>query len=282
MKDDRQTTDTLPERHRRILDILARERHATVSHLRKKFDVSESTIRNDFSQLEAEGLIARTHGGARLSKDSGQFSTLITGSYLERCKLMGAEKERIACTAAELIVPRSVIGIDGGTTTFELARCLADKDITVVTNGIYSALELSQHRRTHVILMGGELNLDLGCITGRLAETILNPPKLAKTPSMDPPAGIAIKIDQLFTSPAGLTLDGGLMDNDLGENYIKKLFISVANRVIVLADHTKINHSGLISYASLSVVDTLITDDQTDPKYIKRLEEQDIRVIVAT
>jgi DeoR/GlpR family transcriptional regulator of sugar metabolism len=282
LKDDRKTTDTLPERHRRILEILARERYATVGHLHVKLNVSESTIRNDFSQLETEGLIARTHGGARLPESNDQFSTFITGSYLERCKLMGAEKDRIARAAAKLVVPRSVIGIDGGTTTFELARHLADTDITVVTNGIYSALELSKHRRAHVILMGGELNLDLGCITGRLAEAILNPPKLTKMPSMDPPTGIGIKVDQLFTSPAGLTLDGGLMDTDLGENYIKKLFISVANRVIVLADHTKINHSGLISYAPLSVVHTLITDDQADPEYIRRLEEQNIRVIMTT
>ncbi len=282
MKENRQTFNRLPERHRRILDILARERYATVGYLRKKFEVSESTIRNDFSQLEADGLIARTHGGARLSKENGQTSELITGSYLEHRKLMAAEKCRIARAAAELVAPRSVIGIDGGTTTFELARCLADKDVTVVTNGIYSALELGQNRRTHVILMGGELNLDLGCITGRLAETIMNPLKPVKDPSIDSTDGIAIKIDQLFTSPGGLSLVGGLMDADLDENYIKKLFISVANRVIVLADHTKINHTGLISYAPLSVVDTLITDDQADPEYLRKIEEQNISVIIAT
>ena len=273
--------DMLLERQRKIVDFIMREEYASVGGLSDVFHVSQSTIRNDLAQLQSKGLVERTHGGARQVNSRGLLGTYLAETYLEHSKQCAAEKRRIAQAAAKLVSPRSVIGIDGGTTTLELARSIAGRDITVVTNGIYSAMELARHRRTRVILIGGELNLELGCVTGRLAETMLGPAGLIPARPSDTPAGHALKVEQLFTSPGSLTFDGGLMDTDLDENYIKRLFISVADRVIVLADHTKIGHTALLSYAPLSVVDQVITDDQADPEYLRKLEELGISVTIA-
>jgi DeoR family fructose operon transcriptional repressor len=71
------------------------------------------------------------------------------------------------------------------------------------------------------------------------------------------------------------------MDSDPDENLIKGAMIALAEEVIVLADHTKLGHQALLSYAPLSAVDTFITDSQADPTYVARLEQAGIRVLVA-
>jgi hypothetical protein len=73
----------------------------------------------------------------------------------------------------------------------------------------------------------------------------------------------------------------GLMDTDPDENLIKQDMIALADEVVVLADHTKLGHRALAPYAPLSAIDWLVTDEQADPIYLRRLEEAGLRTIVA-
>ena len=52
------------ERKSKILELLQEERSVSVDSLAMAFDVSKETIRRDLRQMESEGLLTRTHGGA--------------------------------------------------------------------------------------------------------------------------------------------------------------------------------------------------------------------------
>lgn len=254
----------LAERHRQILDIVQQTDFVTVKELSEKFNISESSIRKDLVQLDEEGLVERVHGGVKRAD-----TDYTNAGFNVRKKIRILEKRKIAAEAAKLIKDGSVIGLDGSSTAFHLAHCLIGRNITVVTNGIYSALELSQHRSTRVILIGGEFNPESGCATGTLAEPMLKGPT-------------SLKVKQFFTSPGALTVADGLMDNDPDENLIKRLMVAAAAEVIVLADHTKLGSTGLLPYMPISAVSKIITDDKAAPEDIKQLEEAGVTVTLAS
>src|SRR4029079_19583271 len=76
-----------------------------------------------------------------------------------------AEKQRIGAAAAALVSPGMVVGLNGGTTTTEVARALAvrpelagnvdDAHLTVVTNALNIANELLVRSRMKIVVTGG-------------------------------------------------------------------------------------------------------------------------------
>lgn len=265
---------TPSERRRRILDLIRQEQYATVNQLSEVFRVSGSTIRNDLRELESEGLVDRVHGGARWAEAEDLYA-----DYAARVKLRIVEKGQIAEVAAELVRDRSVISLDGSTTAFHLARCLAGRNITVVTNGVYSALELARHSPTRIILIGGELYLKTGCTVGHMGRAMLGSTRSGSEELAKAREGL--RMQQFFTSPGGLTVTDGLMDIDPDENLIKERMIALAEEVIVLADYTKIGRTALLPYAPIWAISCLITDEKADSKYVKQLEEAGVSVVIA-
>ena len=55
------------ERFILILDLLARQRTATVQELCEASNASESTIRRDLNELDKQGKLNKVHGGAILT-----------------------------------------------------------------------------------------------------------------------------------------------------------------------------------------------------------------------
>jgi DeoR/GlpR family transcriptional regulator of sugar metabolism len=254
------------ERRTQILDLLLRRQYATVAELSSRLGVSDSTVRRDLQTLESNGQVRRDHGGATVLDAPG-----LCPEYAARARLSAAEKRSVARVAAQMVDDHSVIGLDGSSTAYYLARCLAGRNITVVTNGIYSALELASKLPTRVILIGGELWLGVGCTIGHTGRIMLGRNRAD-----------GLRMRQFFTAPGGLTVADGLMDSDPDENQIKEDMIALADQVIALADHTKLGHRALLPYAPLSAVHTLITDDRADAAYVRELEEAGLRVRLAT
>ena len=62
------------ERQDEILDILNRNKSATVEELAAELYVSGATIRRDLRSMEKQGLIKRSHGGAMPFKSSAEES----------------------------------------------------------------------------------------------------------------------------------------------------------------------------------------------------------------
>jgi DeoR/GlpR family transcriptional regulator of sugar metabolism len=226
---------------------------ARVSELTLRLGVSDMTIRRDLEVLAKAGLIDKVHGGAVLpGAPSSHEPGFETKSTLEQ-----AAKASIAWAAAELVTPGSAIGLSAGTTTFALAeRLIGIPGITIVTNSVrvVSLLrsgQAAEHsaRNASVVLTGG-----------------------TPTPSdalVGPIAGLTIRslhLDVLFLGCHGIDPVAGLTTPNLAEAQTNRAFVQAARKVTVVADHTKWGTVGLSSFADLSEVDTLVTDDGLPPE----------------
>ena len=142
-----------------ILDMLAATDPLAVAHAATTLNVSRATIRRDFSELEAEQLLLRTHGGAR----SNGVAYDLPVRYKNASK--AEVKQRIAAAATRLIPARAAVGLTGGTTTTEVARALTERlhgsngrsepQLTLVTNAVNIAMEALVRPNIKVILTGG-------------------------------------------------------------------------------------------------------------------------------
>ncbi|MEG6574426.1 DeoR/GlpR family DNA-binding transcription regulator [Caldibacillus debilis] len=248
------------ERRKLILDILQQKKRITVKELANRVNFSEATLRTDLKILEEEGLLTRTHGGAILNEDLPANS-----SFSEREKKNRESKIIIAKKAIKLISHKDSILLDASTTALELARLLREKEIrlTVVTNGISTAIELKENPGINVILIGGMARIGSMAIEGLLGASILN----------------KINIDTMFTSASGFTIEDGLTDFNVYEVELKKLMVEKADKVIALLDHTKIGTSSSAAFASCEEIDTIITDKNLPEDFIKELSQYDIEVL---
>ncbi len=140
------------ERHNKILDLLYKNKKVTNDNLSKLIGVSACTIRNDLNKLEKDGLIKRIHGGAVLPEIINRDL-----SFPSRKSKNQVEKNVIGNKAYDFIKDGQCIIIDASSTSISLARRLSKTNlrITVVTNGIYTALALKDNNNINVILVGG-------------------------------------------------------------------------------------------------------------------------------
>ncbi|WP_058303302.1 DeoR/GlpR family DNA-binding transcription regulator [Gorillibacterium timonense] len=247
------------ERRTLLIDYLTENQRASVKELSVRLNVSEATLRTDLNLLEEEGLVRRIHGGAVLVEQARPEY-----AYAERERRHQPEKAAIGRKAAELVQDGQCILVDASTTALELAKHLRKLPyrLTVVTSGIYTALELKENPNMHVILIGGVLRVGSGAVEGTLGEDILN----------------KIKVDCLFTSPAGFQIDGGLMDFNLYEVELKRRMVQASSKVIALMDSSKINVNSIASYADTSRIHTFITDDGAPSDVLDDLRSRNIRV----
>ena len=132
------------ERFSLILDLLARQRTATVQELCEALSASESTIRRDLNELGKQGKLNKVHGGATLP-DSPFRTDEPTMAAKE--ELAVSQKQSIAQAAAELILPEDFIYLDAGSSTLALARALSGPALNAsyVTNGVAHARLLAQN-----------------------------------------------------------------------------------------------------------------------------------------
>ncbi len=247
-------------RRRDLLEMLNAKGHVTVTELCEHFQVSPATIRNDLNELEAMKYLRRTHGGA-LSLSGG---TELTSS--EKLELHAQEKQAIAQTALPYIRPGQVIAIDTGTTTFELARLITGiRGLTVVTNDLKIALYLEENSENSVILLGGTVRKKFHCTVGR---SVLD--------QMD-----QLHVDTLFLATNAMDIQRGLSTPSIDTADVKRKILLSARTRILLADSSKIGCESLARFATLDELDILITDSGADPDFVRQLQAQNVRVIMA-
>ncbi|GIP33231.1 DeoR/GlpR family DNA-binding transcription regulator [Paenibacillus sp. J2TS4] len=248
-----------PERRNRIMQILNENKQILVKEISQALNVSEGTLRNDLKILEEDGLLERTHGGAVLPKPPTQEYT-----FHSRSQINQQEKMTIGKAAAELIQNGQCIILDASSTSLELAKHLIHYDyLTVVTNGLTTAQELTKNPRINVIVVGGVLRPGSSSLEGLLGKGLLG----------------QIHADVFFTSAQGFTINEGLTDFSVYEAELKKQMVANVGQVVALLDHTKLNRRSIATFADLSQIDTLVTDDQAPPEFLNSLKG--IRIIQA-
>lgn len=247
------------QRKKLILDLLAAEGQVLSKSLSSRFAVSEDTIRRDLRELAAEGRLQRVHGGALPASSA-------VGTFVERKTLKTDAKKRLAQKGATLISNGQVVIVDGGTTTTELIACLPDDlNITVVTHSPGIALGLVNHPLIEIILIGGRVYKHSIVTVGAAAvESIRN-----------------IQADLFFMGATGIHPEVGLTTGDYEEACIKRAFSARAAETIVLASPEKINTASPFAIGDVSLINTVVVEDNTDNGWITAMRAKGVTVIKA-
>ena len=252
----------IEERMQKILDLVDKKRRVTVNEVSEYLNVSLDTVRRDFSRLTSGGLVIRTHGGI-IPADQVSFDP----GFSEKQQQFKNEKNAIAKVAAEYIKDNEVIIIDAGTTAEGIFSYLK-KDLAgvkILTNGLNIAMK-SVAKGFETIIIGGTIRNKTLSIIGPDAEEMIK----------------NYHTDKLILATTAFSSESGAMTPHRGEAEIKRRYIHIANQVILIADHSKIEKTALYSVANIEDIDVLITDNKTDANFIKKIEEKGIEVIVAS
>ncbi|UCF98327.1 MAG: DeoR/GlpR transcriptional regulator [Spirochaetaceae bacterium] len=249
------------ERYLYIYNLLKQKNTVLIGELSRILHVSTNTIRRDLSNLEKQGLLKRTHGGAIFAD-----SYMQSQPYEMRSKEGMTEKEKIGRMAASLIRDGSTVIIDAGTTTKQLALYLKSAgSLTVLTNSLEIAEILSENANIIVILSGGILQVSSQHLVGMPAEQFFN----------------QVHVDQLFTSANAISIEKGMLSSNLHIVPIKQKMIDAAREIILIADSSKFDKTGIGQIAPLTAVHKLITDSGIEPQTASAISALGIEVIIA-
>lgn len=255
----------LEERHDQIMSILIEQQSATVGELSRRFAVSSVTIRNDLNQLAESGRIVRTHGGARLEEGRGLHEV----AFSKRKKINAAEKKQIGRLAASLVQSGESILLDGSSTAVAVAAALRQRsdlnNVSVVTTGIWTALEMLGAPHLDVVLTGGHLRDTTGTIAGMIAKEILS----------------RFRFQKGFLGAWGLTVEDGLMDGPLADLELKMAVIPRCQEIVAIVDSSKFGRMGLASFASTAQISTIITSTATSKETLTPFQDSGITIQVA-
>ncbi|MFC7141480.1 HTH-type transcriptional regulator GlpR [Halosimplex aquaticum] len=246
------------ERKRKIVDTVTEEDGRSVSELADLLDVSKATIRRDLNELEEEGLIERSHGGALPVR-----TVASEPSYSQRNVQNLEAKRAIGARAAKEIHDGEVVFFDSGTTTIEVARSAPD-DVRFITatNSPGLALELAEDDR-EVKLTGGTLRPQTRALVGPTGETFMQ----------------RTNFDQVFIGTNAVDVDAGLTTPNEDEARMKQLMCERAQRVVLVADAAKFGRRSFVQFAPLEDVDLVITDAALDDRFRETFESLGVDVV---
>ncbi len=230
------------KRFEEILSLVNELGTVTVSELKDRFQISESTIRRDLTLLHENGKLIKVFGGA-IALENSVFTKDI--SVEERKNLNREEKIRIAKYAASLIEEDDFVYIDAGTTTEYMIPFIDKIQATYVTNGVLHAQKLAA-AGLRVLLIGGELKGSTEAVVGSTA--IANVQKYHFTVG--------------FWGTNGVQKESGFTTPDYDEAMIKQVSMNQTKRKYVLADHEKFKQESTVTFSP--VEDALIITDQTE------------------
>lgn len=254
-----------PDRRKQILDILEEEHDIKTVDLSARLGVTGATIRTDIRALEHEGAIVRYHGGIRLPAKSKRPNA--GENYMVRSVTHVDLKKAIGKKAAELVRNGSTIFMDASSTTYHMIPYLKNcKDVTVVTNGIHTAMELQRYNCFKTIfIIGGMLRPHSGAIEGISSKEMIG----------------RLSADIYFVSGNGFSVESGLTGNNFYELELKRMCAERARMIVALVDSTKVGQDSVSNFISTDDISCLVTDSGADKGVLEGLDKKGIKVIVA-
>ncbi|HVV23388.1 MAG TPA: DeoR/GlpR family DNA-binding transcription regulator [Pseudonocardiaceae bacterium] len=238
-----------------ILEQLNQHSSVGVASLAEQLGVSEASVRRDLHLLEKQKLLTRTHGGAVASGVLYELPMRYRGGQHHEAK-------RAIAKAAGTLIPDEVtsVGLNGGTTTTEVARALAAQRprLRVVTNALNIASELAVRSNIELVVCGGSARQESYELVGPLAEQTL----------------ADINIEVAVIGVDGVSPTAGFTTHHEVEAHTNRALVTAAERVIVVADSSKIGKRGFAKICDLAAASDIITDSAADPADLAELERR--------
>ena len=251
------------ERQHAIATLVTERGRLAVTAVAEEFGVTTETVRRDLSILERAGMVRRVHGGA---VPAGALTLVETGLG-ERHGTRTEAKRAIAAAAISLLpaADGSVL-LDGGSTTAALADVLpSDRRLYVATNSVPIAARLSASPAVTLHVLGGRVRGITQTAVGDATVRALRD----------------LRLDVVFLGTNGISAGHGFSTPDEAEAATKRAMVRAAQRVIVLADSSKLGREHLVRFAAVEDVDVLVTDNGADPGVVAELETTGIEVLIA-
>jgi DeoR family transcriptional regulator, fructose operon transcriptional repressor len=247
------------ERRNRLLELVRHKGFAALPDLAGELQVSESTIRRDLEHLEETGAAKRTHGGVFYT---GSSPTL--PHFEERQPGQWDKKRAIARCVEKLIADGDTLLLDGGTTTYELARLLVGRHLQVVTNSLPVATLFASNITTDLVLIGGYVYPRTGVSLGPHANKML----------------ASLSVRRTVLSVAGIN-ERGFYNSNVLLVETEQAMLKAADEVIVVADSSKFGHQSLAHLCPWDAVSCLVVDDGLSPEWRRKIEKTKVRLIIA-
>jgi len=257
------TTKPRRERLQNIMNALVRSERITVEDLTAEFGVSGATIRRDLFLLEEQGLLRRDHGGAGPMEPLIYEAFALGSSFREEVARQAAEKKRIGMAAAEMIEDGETVAFGAGTTTTQVARSIPfHKRITVFTNAVNIAMELSHRKNIAVNLTGGSLRPSWFSLVGPVAIE----------------SAQRMIFDKVFIGSNGVSAEMGITDRHTEEAAVSRVLLAQARRHIVVADHTKFSVVAPHVVGGVELIHAIVTDCGTPDAELQLFRARGIEV----
>lgn len=250
---------TSETRRKKLRDLIQSRGFASLGELADTLQVSESTIRRDLDYLESSGTARRTHGGVFWTGGSDTLRVFET-----RRDTDWSAKAAIGQMAAALVEDHDTILLDGGSTTYELARHLVGRPLQVVTNSLPVAHLLASSESIDLVMIGGCVRGRTAVAIGPMADSMLH----------------SINVGKAFLSVAGIT-DRGYFNSNMMLVESEKAMLSSADRAIVVADSSKFGKVSLSRLCGLHEVHAVVTDSNLDSKWKEHLALAGTEVVLA-
>jgi len=250
------------ERQQAIAALVARSGRLSVAELADKFEVTTETVRRDLSVLDRAGLVRRVHGGVVPASALSVLEQAVT----DRDRANAEEKDRIAAAALRLVPANGSVLLDAGTTTARLAGLLPlDQQLDVVTHAVPIAARLAGHPAVGLHLLPGRVRATTQAAVGEDTVEALR----------------RLRTDVAFLGTNGFSPDHGFSTPDHSEAAAKRAMIAAAQKVVMLADSSKIGREHTVRFAELGDIDVLVTDGAISDRDVDLFERHGVEVVVA-
>ena len=228
--------------------------YSSVGEIAKAVGVSEPTVRRDLMDLEAAGVILRSHGGARIAEGSGAEV-----AFEAREGIALAEKRAIGEAAYQMVRPGSAVFLDAGTTVLQLARRLRLNPVPchVFTNCLAVAQVLVGVPEVAVTLLGGSVRAQNASTVGPLAEEALE----------------RLWFDQVFLGAGAIGPEGGISSADEQEAALNARMLRRGALVVVLTDASKFGRRLTWAVGGIGPGVRVVTDARLGADWQARLAE---------
>lgn len=258
------------KRQREIIKLLQRDGHVTTHGVAEFLQVSPVTVRRDLKALEEEGVLRRSYGGAVLANESvagveSYAAFAPERTYAEKAKIEHEAKARIGQAASEMVRDGETIMLEAGTTVAAMLPGLRTKrGLTVVTNALNVAWEMTNRSDARVVYLGGQIRPSSYAAVGPLTEAALQD----------------ISVQRLFIGADGISVDAGVTTPSHEETVLAHHMMSRASETVVLADNTKFGRVALSRIGSIGEFSAIITDARLGKEQVRACERAGARLIL--
>lgn len=255
------------ERREEIIKELQKTKVLKALDLAQKYEVGVETIRRDFDALEKQGILKKIYGGATFIAKNEKVEKKEPKDLEYKTRIISdiSEKTEIAKKAINLIEEYDTIFLNDSSTNFYLAKELKEKrkNLTVITNSLVIASELSEEEGFNVIVAGGFLDNKEKAFFGAISESIIS----------------QFIVNKAILSVSSISLRDGLTDFPLKEVDIQKAMINYSKELIILANSQKFETSALIKVADLKNIKTVVTDSKLNKEIYENYKKHGIEII---